>query len=300
MKVEGSTVFDSPSARGELKEKVRALQQLETTVEHFAIGVAELSASPGSHAKGLDPRFVWALLDEAHAHEGQAREALSDAFEQLGEFAAMLHAQLQSLVLAPLNDYRHSLTAAQKRARDFDEESEALDAARLRALGQNKEAPLELRAVAQQEIDVKAAAAEVSWHDTACALREAEAQRRMLPQKAIGELLLAQLAYHQSCARLLSGTVEGVSALLAEAEAGAKHNAKRREAEDSLRAAMVTPASGGTQDPGADAALFQGWLQWSPSARLLGRSADVSSLPLLKPWSKRWWAKAAKRPSFPV
>lgn len=181
-------VFDSPAARGELNEQVRELHQLESTVEHFANGVADFSHALGSGAKGLDPRCVWSLLDEAQAPEGQAREAVRDAFEQLGEFGTMLNTQLHNLVLSPLHGYRRSLSAAQARARRFDEESEALDAARLRALGESKDATLELRALAQHQIDVKAAAAEVSWHDTACGLREAAAQRRMLPQKVASQL----------------------------------------------------------------------------------------------------------------
>lgn len=181
-------VFDSPAARGELNEQVRELHQLESTVEHFANGVADFSHALGSGAKGLDPRCVWSLLDEAQAPEGQAREAVRDAFEQLGEFGTMLNTQLHNLVLSPLHGYRRSLSAAQARARRFDEESEALDAARLRALGESKDATLELRALAQHQIDVKAAAAEVSWHDTACGLREAAAQRRMLPQKVASPL----------------------------------------------------------------------------------------------------------------
>ena len=181
-------VFDSPAARGELNEQVRELHQLESTVEHFANGVADFSHALGSGAKGLDPRCVWSLLDEAQAPEGQAREAVRDAFEQLDEFGTMLNTQLHNLVLSPLHGYRRSLSAAQARARRFDEESEALDAARLRALGESKDATLELRALAQHQIDVKAAAAEVSWHDTACGLREAAAQRRMLPQKVASQL----------------------------------------------------------------------------------------------------------------
>ena len=69
-------VFDSPAARGELNEQVRELHQLESTVEHFANGVADFSHALGSGAKGLDPRCVWSLLDEAQAPEGQAREAM--------------------------------------------------------------------------------------------------------------------------------------------------------------------------------------------------------------------------------
>ena len=74
-------VFDSPAARGELNEQVRELHQLESTVEHFANGVADFSHALGSGAKGLDPRCVWSLLDEAQATKEttKARRSLKEA-----------------------------------------------------------------------------------------------------------------------------------------------------------------------------------------------------------------------------
>ena len=181
---------DSPESRGLLRGQVQECVRLESLISHFSSGTSELCASLRS--TGLDPCYVRDLLSESDSRQLN----MVDLFAQLNDFAENMQHQVQELVIGPLGAYQEALGGAVRRARAVDEESEALDAAQLKYLSHTRDSLIEARAHAQQDLDDKSAAMGISLFDLRCSLRDACAKQRVLPQRALGELLVAQLAYH--------------------------------------------------------------------------------------------------------
>ena len=270
---------DSPQLRAELRARLQQVRQLESSVSAFAVGVAELSTSLSN--TGLDPEYVKDLLSPTELgalHVG-------DTFTQLGDFAENLQHQLSRLVVDPLREYAAACGAAARQAKAFDDESEALDAAHAKYLSLSKDSPIETRVYAHQELCDRAAGASLSLFDAKAALREGCAGQRVVPQRAVCELLVAQLAYHQSCTRLLTSVMPRASELLAAAE-GRKARLDDEQARVELeRAAMPRPQvrDGGT--------IKEGWM-YKGTFALSHQSHHhhgVKQLSRLKPWNKRWF-----------
>ena len=196
--------FDPPAQRAKLRAQVLQLQPLEQHVAQFVAGAEELGRSLGN--TGLDPHYVRALLSEEEATQLN----VDDTFLQLGDFAENLQHQVQSLVVEPLREYGANLAEARRQAAKFDDESAELDAATLKYLSLSRESPLETRAVAQQDLSDRVAQTALQLFDTQMALKDGCGSQRCVPQRALGELLVAQLAYHQSCTRLLRDHAAGV------------------------------------------------------------------------------------------
>ena len=134
-----------------------------------------------------------------------------DTFSQLSDFADNLQHQLQRAAVEPLREYQASIGVAIKAARTFDDESEALDAAHHKYLSLSRDSPVETRAYAHGELCDRAAGVNLSLFDARSALREGCTAEHFVPQRALSELLVAQLAYHQSCSRLLTSIMPQVS-----------------------------------------------------------------------------------------
>ena len=211
---------DSPTARAEMRAHVTHLQSvLLPTVNAFVTAVEEISSTLPSTT--LDAHYVTQL---PLAREELGKLNAKDVFVQLADFADHLQHQLKNLVVAPLNEYKQSIDSSLAQAKTFDDESEGLDAAALKYLSLSRDSLVETRAYAAQDLSDKAAGVALQLHDTRTSLRHACDSQRYVPQKALGELLVSQLAYHQSCARLLTEVMPQVSAALWRAE-GAKRRA---------------------------------------------------------------------------
>ena len=163
--------------------------------------------------------------------------------------------QLLANVIQPLRAYHASISAATKAARAFDDESEALDALHLKYLGLSRDVPIETRAHAYADLCEKGAGVALYLLDARAALREAAAAQRVVPQRAISELLVAQLAYHQSCAGLLSSIMPHVSQALSQADTAQASLEADKAASAEVRSAMPQPK---TRD--GESTIIEGWL----------------------------------------
>ena len=177
---------------GAAREAAAQVLQLQPPkhAAQFVAGAEELGRSLGN--TGLDPHYVRALLSEEEATQLN----VDDTFLQLGDFAENLQHQVQSLVVEPLREYGANLAEARRQAAKFDDESAELDAATLKYLSLSRESPLETRAVAQQDLSDRVAQTALQLFDTQMALKDGCGAQRCVPQRALGELLVAQLAYH--------------------------------------------------------------------------------------------------------
>ncbi len=63
-----------------------------------------------------------------------------------------------------------------------------------------------------------------------------------MPQRALSELCVAQLAYHQSCGRLLSSLMPSVSGTLAQADEAQARADGDKAAAAQVRSTMPQPA----------------------------------------------------------
>ena len=186
--------------------------------------------------------------------------------------------------MEPLNGFSKDIGDATKAARAFDEESDALDAAHHKYLSLSRDASVETRAYSHGELCDKAAGVALSLHDARSSLREACESQRVVPPRALSELLVAQLAYHQSCTRLLTSVMPHVSELLTSADTNQRSLEGRREASKAVRASMPHPIvrEGKT--------LLEGYL-FKGSFNLSNEPESVKGqFAKLKPWNKRWFA----------
>ena len=119
--------------------------------------------------------------------------------------------------------------------------------------------------------------------DTQMALKDGRSQR-CVPQRALGELLVAQLAYHQSCTRLLSGIMPQVSALLEEAEQRRKAIKEEQPADARLRSFLPRPQ---LRDEGST--LAEGWLLKGTFSLASDMNAVQGHLNRMKTMNKRWF-----------
>ena len=248
-----------------------------------AAPLAELSASISSLASGTAALASAGVAGREALLTAEDSAGVGEVYAQLAEFGEALQAQLSAVVLAPLTELQQTCLAAVRRSKAFDEESEALEAAHRAYLSHSREASLETRAVAAQELDDRLATASLSLLDTREALREACGGLRAAPQRAVGELLVAQLSYHQSCARLLADRIELAKALLSSADQTSQCLAAESAAASALRGAMPRPMSRDT----ATAPLVEGWLQ--KGSFNLSTPGERSSLHRLRPWSRRYF-----------
>ena len=270
--------FDPPAQRAKLRAQVLQLQPLEQHAAQFVAGAEELGRSLGN--TGLDPHYVRALLSEEEA----TRLNVDDTFLQLGDFAENLQHQVQSLVVEPLREYGANLAEARRQAAKFDDESAELDAATLKYLSLSRESPLETRAVAQQDLSDRVAQTALQLFDTQMALKDGCGSQRCVPQRALGELLVAQLAYHQSCTRLLSGIMPQVSALLEEAEERRRAIKEEQPADARLRSFLPRPQ---LRDEGST--LAEGWLLKGTFSLASDMNAVQGHLNRMKTMNKRWF-----------
>eukprot|EP00965_Chrysotila_dentata_P167942 5545441-Pleurochrysis_carterae.AAC.2 len=166
--------------------------------------LCELSLRRSFQPCGVNSPFVTELLCKREKH----LVCFVDVFRQLCDFAENMRSQLRSLVVSPMQQFQQTVGHALRQARLFDEESEALDGAQAKYLSLPREAPLETRAYAQQDIDDKCASVALCLFDTRCALQHACAQQRLLLQRALGELLVSQarcrLSASQRCKQEVS------------------------------------------------------------------------------------------------
>ena len=273
----------SPSRRGSLRNQCRLLLSHEEPIADFVSGVEALSASLTSTA--FNPDRIRSMLSDG----GEVGKLYADDIaSQLDEFAENLQHQLKSLVQQPLQAHSAAIEAAVRRARAFDEAQDAHDAAKLKYLSLTKDSPLETRAYAQQELNDRSAELALQLFDTQRGLADACASQRIAPQRALGELMVSQLAYHQSCARLLAAAMPQVSAILEEAESRRSALEEEQRADAEVRAAMPQPQL--RDEATADAA--EGWLQKGTFALASGHDAVKEQLNRLKPWNKRWFVLA--------
>lgn len=191
---------DSPAARAEMRAQANHLaNQVLPSLSSFAAEVEAISAS--LQKARLNPAFVNQLplgADELNKLSAQ------DIFNQLADFTEQLQHQMNDLVLKPLQEFKREIDNGLQQAKLFDEESEALDAAALRYLSLSRDSPVETRAYVSQELNDKAAGVALHFFDAQKSLRHACGSQGHVPQRALAELLVSQLTYHQSCARLLT------------------------------------------------------------------------------------------------
>ena len=274
----------SPQQRASLRNQCRLLLSHEEPISEFVGGVEALSASLTSTA--FNPDRIRSMLSDG----GEVGKLHADDIaSQLDEFAENLQHQLKSLVQQPLQAHGAAIEAAVRRARAFDEAQDAHDAAKLKYLSLTKDSPLETRAYAQQDLNDRSAELSLQLFDTQRGLADACASQRIVPQRALGELMVSQLAYHQSCARLLAAAMPQVSAILEEAESRRSALEEEQRADAEVRAAMPQPQ---LRDE-ATATLAEGWLQKGTFALASGHDAVKEQLNRLKPWNKRWFVLCA-------
>jgi len=255
---------------------VLELQKVDSNVQGFIDGVGQLCNALGSSF--LAASCVTDLLNDTELSTLNVHEL----FQHLADFAENMQSQLRELVVLPMAQYQQAVSKAIRQARVFDEEAEGLDAAQLKYLALPRDSPLETRAYAQQDLDDRAATVALSLFDARCALQDACSEQRTVPQRTVGEMLVSQLAYHQSCTRLLSGAMPQVNALLSDAEQRGTSLAVQQEADAKERAAMPRP-----EQRTAGAPLAEGWL--CKGAFGLLQAEKKAHLARLKPWHKRWF-----------
>lgn len=226
---------DGPNVRAEMRGQLQSLRHMEASVSQFAANAAELSSSTTSC--GLNGAPVEALLSASEL----GRLDIANTLAQLADFAENFQHQISRNVVEPLREYHASIGAAQRSARSFDEESESLDAAHLKYLSLSKDSPLETRAHAHGDLCDRAAGVALNLFDARGELREACEAQRVVPQRAVSELLVAQLAYHQSCTRLLTTLMPQVSQLMSQADANEARLVSARDEGKAQRAAMPQP-----------------------------------------------------------
>jgi len=156
------TVGDTPRMRAAMRahfHDITARRQALTSLVTLTRAVRGASS--------LAPSCVAAFLPEAEA------AGLAELLSQLGEFGESFQSQVGSSVAAPLQALQASSEAAVRRARAFDEDSEALDAAQRSFLS----APtLEARGLAHQGLEERRASASLSLLETRAVLREASGE----------------------------------------------------------------------------------------------------------------------------
>jgi len=270
-----SQLNDSPTVRAELRGQLQRLKLVEANVQAFSASIEKLHAALGSTV--MDASNVGALLSSSE----QSQLDFQNVFVQMSDFAENLQQQLTQS-LEPLTEYKASIAAAARAARSFDEESEALDSVHHRYLSLSRDSPMETRATAHSDLCDKAAGVALSLFDAKAALRDGCAAQRVVPQRALCEVLVAQLAYHQSCTRLLSSIMPQVSAVMTSTDATTAALAEARQADVAQRAAMPRPqVREGTT-------LAEGWL-YKGSFNLTSDGAGAGLKEQLKPWNKRWF-----------
>ena len=188
---------DGPNVRAELRGQLQRLRLVEHNVQAFSQSISEMSTALGSTT--LDSASLSALLSSGE----HSKLNVQDALVQMNDFAENLQQQL-TRSMEPLQEYQASIAAAVRAAKHFDDESEALDNAHHKYLSLSRDSPMETRAYAHGDLCDRAAGVALSLFDTKSALRDGCAAQRVVPQRALSEILVAQLAYHQSCTRLLT------------------------------------------------------------------------------------------------
>ena len=273
---------DSPAVRADMRGQIQRLRASEASVMAFAVRAEHLSSALSSI--GLDKGPVEQLLSP----EELATLAVGETLTQLGDFAENMQHQLQKNVVQPLKVYHDSIGVALKAARAFDEESDALDALHLKYLALSKDSPIETRAHAHADLCDRAAGVALKLLDARTLLNEACASQRVVPQRALSELLVAQLAYHQSCSRLLTALMPSVSGTLAQAD-----DAQARVESDKAAAAQVRSAMPQPQTRESESTVLEGWLYKGAFNLTTDGGADTSMTGALsarlKPWAKRWF-----------
>ena len=270
----------TPAQRGHLKQQCAALHSYVGPIHEFEAGVEALGASLKS--TGLDPQHIRTMLSSGDG--GVSKLHADDVAHQLEEFAENLQHQLARLVLEPLQAHSAAIASTLKQARAFDEESDAHDAAKLRYLALSKDTPLETRSYAMQELSDRSTTLALQLFDTQRSLADVCGAQRFLPQKTLGELMVAQMSYHQSCARLLEAAMPEVSEVLREAEARRIALEEEQAAAAEARKAMPQPtvrAQGST--------LLEGYLHKGTFGFSAQTDAVKEHLNRLKPWSRRWF-----------
>jgi len=270
---------DSPAVRAEMRSQAQHLAHvLLPTITAFAAAADAMSTS--LQGVMLNPHHVSQLpLTPNDLKRLDAQEI----FTQLTDFTENLQHQLRNLVVEPLNEYKQMIDGALSQTRAFDEESDALDSAALKYLSLSRDSPVETRAHVAQDLNDKAAGVALHFFDARTSLRHACESQRHVPHKALGELLVAQLAYHQSCARLLTEAMPQVSELLSSTDATKLALQAERDGAALVRQAMPRPQvrEGGT--------LAEGWL-FKASFNLDSEvDAVKGQLNRFKPWNKRWF-----------
>ena len=113
-------------------------------------------------------------------------------------------------------------------------------------LALSRDAPIETRAHAHADLCDRAAGVALRLFDARTLVNEASAAQRVVPQRALSELLVAQLAYHQSCTSMLTSVMPNVSTLLSCAEEASTALEAEKEASKQVRNAMPQPTIGKT------------------------------------------------------
>jgi Arf-GAP/coiled-coil/ANK repeat/PH domain-containing protein len=199
------TISDSPRVREELRGQLLKLRTMEASMASFAANISDISASLSKSAQ-VDVASAQELLSSSDLEQLN----LNDIFTQLSDFSENLQHQLKRLVVEELQEYQAKVSSAIKSARAFDDESDAFDSAHQKYLSLSRDSPVETRAYAHGELCDKAAGVALSLFDARSELREGCAALRVVPPRAMCELLVAQLAYHQSCTRLLTSVMPQV------------------------------------------------------------------------------------------
>jgi Arf-GAP/coiled-coil/ANK repeat/PH domain-containing protein len=198
---------DTPRVRAAMRSLCHELDGQRPGLASLVANALELSLAMRG-ASSLPPSCTASLPADEDA------AGLTAALAQLSEFAGSFEAKVARSVVEPLQSLQASADAATRLARAFDDESEALDAAQRGYLGLSRDSPLEARAAALQEVHAHRASVSVSLMSAGAALREARGAAAWAPRRAVAQLLVAQLAFHQSCARVLAAQVPRLSAMI--------------------------------------------------------------------------------------
>ena len=268
---------DSPDVRAELRGRLQRLRLVENNVQAFASSIEQVSSALTGSV--LDASAIGALLSSGE--QGQLN--IADTLVQINDFADNLQHQL-TRSLEPLRDYQASIAAAARQTKVFDDESETLDSMHHKYLSLSRDATHETRAYAHGELCDRAAGVALSLFDTKAALRDSCAAQRVVPQRALCEILVAQLTYHQSCTRLLHEIMPHVNETMQAADAKMAALEEARAADVASRAAMPRPQLR------EGATLAEGWLfKGAFNLAVEGAGNTMGSVSnRLKPWNKRW------------
>ena len=208
---------DTPRVRAELRalalevDARRArLPPLIASVLRFTDGLSSLSPSVSLSPSSLSLSSS-SLLEEVPAQVGAD---LAASLSQLDDVAINFGAQIRRAVVAPLQELQTAADLALRRARALDEETEALEAAQRSYISCSRDSPVDARAAAYQDVEDRRASASAAMLETKVTLRDARSGLASAPQRAVAEFLVAQLAYYQSCARILTAQVPRITAML--------------------------------------------------------------------------------------